>query len=85
MASQFELDQLAKYKERLAAYQDAALALASGAILTYSLDTGQSRTSVTKQNISTLERVIDGLLNQIMILEQRCGISNGTTIVRPIY
>lgn len=66
------------------AYEDAATGLANGTIQQYSLDTGQSRQSVTKIDIKVLNDAIDGLYNRRATLIARrdgCGVST----VRPCW
>lgn len=61
-------------KTRIVAYEVAAAELASGAIQSYELETGQTRQKVTKTNIDALERAIAALYNQLTTLEARlCG------------
>lgn len=84
--SQFWLDQIATTQARIVALQEAALNIETGAIESYTLDTGQTRQTVTKANIAMLERVLGSLLNRLATLEARCNIGGaGTTIVRPSF
>src|SRR5690606_3062751 len=46
---------IAKTEELIEKYEDAILALSSGAVQTYHLDTGQTRQSVTKMHLSQLQ------------------------------
>lgn len=69
---------------QIIAYEDAATALANGTIQQYSLDTGQSRQSVTKIDVKVLNDAIDGLYNRRATLIARrdgCGVST----VRPCW
>jgi hypothetical protein len=67
---------IAKTKVLIEAYEDAILSLSSGAVLQYSLDTGQTRQTVTKQQIGSLRLVLDELENRLSTLEARlCGAS----------
>lgn len=68
-------------KALVEAYETAVLALISGQIQSYTLDTGQTDLTVTKVNIGILNSQIDGLLNQITVMEAR--INGGGTIARP--
>lgn len=53
---------------------DAALDALAGGVFSYSLDTGQSRQTVTRQNVVSLKNTRDGLLNELATLEARvCG------------
>lgn len=70
-------------KALIVAHEEAALALAAGTIASYSLDTGQSRQSVTKHNLATLNAAIDGLYNRLATLEARQG--GGATNMGPAW
>lgn len=84
--SQFWLDQITKTQERIVTLDAATLAIETGAIESYTLDTGQTRQTVTKANIAVLERVLSSLLNKLATLEARCNIAGaGTTLVRPSF
>lgn len=72
-----------KAKEQLIAIEDAHFAIATGAIETYTVDTGQSRTTVTKANLSVLDKLIDSLLNRIITLEARIGKGGSVIVGRP--
>lgn len=68
-------------KLQIVAYEDAALALGSGNIQSYTLDTGQSRQTVTKLDLKMIQDTIDGLYNRCVTLEARLngsGVSIGT-------
>lgn len=70
-------------KAQIIAYEDAVLALGdNGAIQSYTLDTGQSRQTVTRADLSTLNRMIDSLYNRCAVLQTRLD-GGGTTHVRP--
>ena len=64
---------------QIIALEDASLALATGAIQSYSLDTGQSRQTVTKVNITELKHYISGLYNRCATLEARRNGSGTVT------
>ena len=81
MDNTFLLEQVTSIKARIVALQAAELALASDAIQEYTLDTGQSIQRVTKVNIATLQRAINGLYNQYATLCAR--LEGGTVLVRP--
>ena len=84
MDNAFLQERITKIKLRIEAYEDAALALAAGSIQEYSLDTGQTVTRVTKQNIKTLQNLIDQLMNQLAVYEQRLN-GGGTKQVIPSW
>ena len=70
----FLLEQVPAIKAKIVAYNAAIVGIASGAIQSYELDTGQSRQKVTKVNLSVLEDTVAALMNQLTTLEARlCG------------
>ena len=85
MSRSFILQRLAATKKQIQAYEDAALALGSGGIQNYSLDTGQSKQTVTKLDLPNMQKVLDGLYNRVATLETRCGIGSGSRLVRPAW
>ena len=68
-------------KVAIVAYEAAELALAGGA-QTYTLDTGQSRQTVTKLNLTEIRKTVDSLMNRCATLEARLN-GSGTSITRP--
>lgn len=80
----FLLEQVEPIKAKITAYNQAILDLATGAILSYELDTGQTRQKVTKNNIAVLEAAVGALMNTLTTLEARlCG--SGATRVVPSW
>lgn len=77
-------DQIDAAKAQLTALNAAQLGISSGAIESYTLDTGQSKITVTKSSISTLDNAIDSLLNRIATMCARLN-GSGTTITRPCW
>lgn len=71
-------------KTQIEQYEDAVTQLASGAIQSYTIDTGQTNQSVTKANLSTLRKTLEGLYNHLAVLEQRV-YGNGSSSVRPDF
>lgn len=84
MDSTFLNDRITATKNQIAALEDAALSLSSGAITSYTLDTGQSRQVVTKSNISLINKTIDSLYNRLATLEARLN-GSGTVVGRPAW
>lgn len=67
-------DRLAIVMDLIVAYDAAILALSTGAVQQYSLDTTQTRIMVTKANLATLRDTRQSLLNELATLEARvCG------------
>ena len=80
MASTYWDEQLTKAKESLAAYQAAELALLTGGVQEYLLDTGQNIQRVKKFDLPSLSKSIDALMNRVATLETRCtgcGVHTG--------
>ena len=73
-----------KLKLRIESLEDAYLQLASGAIQSYTLDTGQSRQVVSKYDLSTIQNVLDGMYNQLSVMCARLD-GSGVQIVRPQF
>lgn len=68
-------------KTEIIAYETAVSALIAGGIQQYSLDTGQSRQTVTKLDVNRLSEHIDSLYNRCATLEAR--LSGATIHARP--
>lgn len=71
---------IAKTKLMIEAYEDAILALSTGA-QSYSLDTGQTRQTVTQANLGSMRSTLDALENRLTTLEAR--LNGAAVIVRP--
>lgn len=65
----------------IVAYETALTALITGGVVSYTLDTGQSKQTVTKQDVTKLQEALDGLMNQLAVYEARLT-GNGTLIGR---
>jgi hypothetical protein len=61
---------IARTKELIVAYEDAIEAIAGGA-QSYSLDTGQTRQTVTKANLSEIRNALSHLENRLSTLDAR--------------
>ncbi len=73
LSSTYWSDRLATVQALIVKYDAALLALGSG-VQQYSLDTGQTRQTVTKANITSLATTRQSLLNELSTLEARvCG------------
>ena len=70
-------------KAQIVAYENAALALSAG-VQSYTLDTGQSRQTVTKLDLDDLQKTIDALYNRCATLEARRN-GSGTVTVSPAW
>jgi len=74
--------QITKIKAQIELYNTAINAIIIGGAESYSLDTGQSIQKVTKLNVASLQKVLDGLYNQLDVFQQRLN-GNGSVTVRP--
>ena len=74
--------QLDRTIERLENYETALAFLAENPTQSYTLDTNQSRTTVTRYDIASLEKQIDRLNNRLVTLCARLD-GSGSTHVRP--
>jgi hypothetical protein len=81
---QFWLDRIEKTKQLIIAWEDAELALSAGGVQSYTLDTGQTRQTVTKADLGTIRNTIDGLMNRLVTLEARIN-GSGVVNVRPAW
>ena len=84
MDNAFIQDRITATKAQIIAYEDAVLALGTAGIESYTLDTGQSRQTVTKLDLTKLQATIDGLYNRCATLEARLT-GNGTSIGVPSW
>lgn len=78
----FWTDRLTAAQAEYTAVASAIAALDAGGVQSYTLDTGQTRQTVTKLNLTELRKRLQALLNEISVLEVRCG-SSGTSYGRP--
>lgn len=73
-------ERIEKTKTMIAAYEDAILALAGGA-MSYTLDTGQTRTVVAKAQLGSMRSTLGHLETRLATLDAR---RNGAAVqVRP--
>ncbi len=80
----FIAERIASIKAQIIAYEDASFQLAEGNIQSFTLDTGQSRETVTKLNSEKLQDVIDQLYNRLATFDSRLT-GSGTSILRPAW
>lgn len=73
-------ERIAKTKTLIGAYEDAILALSTGAV-SYTLDTGQTRQTVTKAQVADLRIALRELENRLAVLDARRN--GGVVSVRP--
>lgn len=71
MSATFIQEQISVIEAAIVSAQDAEAAILAGGIQSYSIDTGQTKTVVTKLNITELRKYIDAKYNQLVTLEAR--------------
>lgn len=67
----------------ITAYETAQLALATGGVQSYLLDTGQTRQTVTKLDLAGMQKALDILYNRCATLTAR--LNGAVTIARPAW
>ena len=80
MDNDFLQGRLTAARASIVAAEAAELRILSGAVESYTIDDGQSRTVVNKLNMSVLRAYIDGLYNRCATIENRLngsGVSVG--------
>ena len=85
MDAAFLQERIAQTKLQIVAYEDAILAFANnGGIKTYKLDTGQSVTQVTREDLEQMNKTLESLYNRCAMLEAR--LNGGASIqARPCW
>lgn len=78
MDAAFISERITATKAMIVVYEDAATALGDGGTQSYTLDTGQSRQTVTKVDLGDIQKTIDALYNRCATLEARL---NGSGVV----
>jgi hypothetical protein len=77
-------ERIAATKLAILAYEEAILALSTGGIYSYTLDTGQTKQTVTKQQLSSLRAMLDSLENRLQYWQHRlCG--GASVYVKPAW
>lgn len=82
MTDTFISERITVIEQEIIAHEDALIQLGSG-VQSYTLDTGQTRQTVTKADIGTINKTIDSLYNRRDIFRQRAGLSCGVIRVIP--
>lgn len=80
----FLRERIESTKAQIIIYEDATMALESGSLQSYSLNTGQTTQYVTKFDLARLQKHIDALYNRLAVLEARLT-GNGTKIAGPAW
>lgn len=76
-------DRLKATEDAIIEAESAEASILDGAVQSYTLDTGQTRTTVTRANIRALRTYIDSLYNRRATLRARLG--KGARTMRPDY
>lgn len=71
-------------KAQIAAYETAITAITVDNAASYTIDTGQTRQTVTKLDLVAMNNAIDSLMNRIATWEARLN-GDGVSIVRPLF
>jgi len=79
----FLKQRIEKAKNTIIAYEDALIALSAGNIQSYMIDTGQTKQTVTMQDIEKINNIIASLENKLATLTAR--INNIPTHVVPLW
>lgn len=82
MSPEFTKQQIESAKQQLLAAYAAQTEGLVGGLYNYSMDTGQGKTSVTRMTETSLNKLIDSLMNRITMLEARL-YGNNVLIARP--
>ena len=82
MDTTFLSERITATRAQIVAYEDAITAIVSAGVTSYTLDTGQSRQTVTRLDLPALQNALDSLYSRLDALEAR--ISGGAVIVGPL-
>lgn len=76
MTPEFLKTQIAAAEGQLVAAYAAQTAIITDGMFSYTMDTGQGKTTVTKHTVGQLDTLIDSLLNRISVLQGRLDGGN---------
>ena len=84
MSPEFLAKRIAATEAAIIAYEDALIALGGeGGVMSYTLDTSQTRQTVTRADIGRMQQTVTSLYNTLATLSaRRCG---ATSIARPAW
>lgn len=83
MDQEFIKQRIEKTKLLIATLEDAVTALTSGGVQSYTIDTGQTRQTVTRIDMASINKNIDALYNRLATLEAR--LNGGSVISVPAW
>lgn len=72
MSDTFLINQITVIEAQILEYQAAITAVTTGGMEQYTIDTGQTRMTVTSLNVGDLQDDVDGLLSRREILKAQC-------------
>jgi len=72
----FLQERITATKAQIVLYEDAITAITTNGAQSYLLDTGQSRQSVTKLDLPSLQSGLDSLYNRLSVLQARLDGNN---------
>lgn len=84
MADAFLQTRITNTESQICAYEGAIEALVVQGVASYTLDTGQTTQTVTKLNLSGLQKSLDALYNRRATMLARCN-GAGNTHSRPAW
>lgn len=84
MASAWWQARLKEARAHVEELEEAISKLLDGSIQSYQLDTGQTRTLVTRQQMSPMYLALERAFNRVSVLEIRCGVAPSVTRVVPL-
>lgn len=71
MDGSFLKQRIESTKAQILALDDAITQITAGYVESYTIDTGQTRQTVTRANLASYQRVLDSLENRLATLQQR--------------
>lgn len=83
MDAAFLQDRITATKAQIIAHEEAITALTTGGVFSYTLDTGQSRQTVTRESVVGMNKTLDALYNRCATLEAR--LNGAGVIARPCF
>lgn len=84
MDAVFLQERITATKAQIVAYENAVLALGTaGGVQSYTIDTGQTRQTVTRADLPQLNKMIDSLMNRLATLQAR--LNGNQTMVIPAW
>lgn len=83
MSNEFITQQITRTQTQITLLQDAIDFLYANPHKSYTLDTGQSKQTVSREELESLQRQVDILLGRLTALEARCN--GGAIKINPCF